>query len=291
MEVTDQELAFEEQRQKLMDLASSLNGVKTAIDELASSQPEPVTDVNVKGEVKVSNQPETLAVSNLDALKDYFDTLASDISSAIKENAPNDTIKIANPVETVKVSNLTKLENRIDRLAKAIEDTEPVHVERQDVSFPNTAKDYVSVRLTDGKSFYKTMNQVATALQKLPLVISTETGEYALAVANADGTPIEGGTSSPVTEVDVVSADSSHALASSEPSITQGVTIAVDESTHAHSASGVTITQTHAITPDESTHSHTSDESAVTINATVFTDQSGATFTDQAGNDFEPQDA
>lgn len=97
-----------------------------------------------------------------------FKTLAKTVAEAIVENAPE-------PVTEVKVKNLKEARTEatdikpvvkgLANLAKVIIENKPiVNVEKQEITFPNRARDYVSVRLTDGKQFYDSKSQQAAGV-------------------------------------------------------------------------------------------------------------------------------
>ena len=200
MDAKDLELYEEEKRLANKELNANIVNLTTAFDELRKfleTQPE---TTQVKGSVEISNPTEEVEVSNLDILQESFSELGDQLKEAIENSKvePVTELSVKNikdaKTDAVKITNLKELAKSFEEIKKAIEALNlEVNVEKQDVNFPNGAKKYVSVRLTDGKAFYKAMGGLSQALHSLPTVVSTVTGELVLAVANADGSAISGG--------------------------------------------------------------------------------------------------
>jgi hypothetical protein len=206
MDQKDIELYQEEQRALLLDLTAAIQAQTTAITDqslivakLLEDYVAPKEKVSVSGVVEVNTEKE-VAVTNLD---DHTEQIVS----AVKDIKPTTEVTVKNieaaQSPNVEVTNLKGLEEGMSDLSKdvvnlqtALEEKDmSVNVTKEKITMPSTARDYVSVRLTDGKRFYEAMTTVASSLSNLPLVQSTVTGEWALSVANADGTPVTGGTS------------------------------------------------------------------------------------------------
>lgn len=99
-----------------------------------------------------------------DEINMKLDGVAEIIAKAIREAKPElvKEVRVANledaRSETVKVNNLEKLEQLIQKLTDTVIEKQPiVNVQKEVTKFPNTAKDYVSVRLTNGKEFYEAL--------------------------------------------------------------------------------------------------------------------------------------
>lgn len=95
------------------------------------------------------------------SIEDYLRITVRELVKALADNKvePLESIKVDNiekaKADSVVVSNLGELESSIKELAKSIVENKPqINVSKQDVRFPNLPRDYVSVRLTDGKQFY-----------------------------------------------------------------------------------------------------------------------------------------
>lgn len=195
--MNNQELYNEEQRQILLDLKKAVDNQAKIIEkqnELIQKQLDtyvaPKDNIEVKGKLEVNTEKE-VAITNLD---EHTQKVVEAVLSTIQTPVDKVTVKnIKDAVaKSIKVSNLEGVENKLVDLKTAIEKQEAINIVQKEVKMPNTASDYVSVRLTDGKSFYNAITKLATAIQQLPLVISQETGNYVVAVANADGSMISG---------------------------------------------------------------------------------------------------
>jgi len=196
MDAKDQELYAEEQR-------TALFGIEAGISKLLEKYQAPSSEVTATIDndtltVDVSNEKFEVEVSNEKDLEPALKAMAEKIVKAV-ETAKTEKIEVTNlkdieQRDTIKISNLETVE---DLLGDLLDKEFNVTVKQDAPKFPITAKEAMSVRLSDGKSFYKALGGLQSAIQRLPTVISTVTGEQVLAVANADGTPIEGGTTTP----------------------------------------------------------------------------------------------
>lgn len=192
------ELYLEEQRKLLLELTTMISALTMLTKKQIEMYKPPVEDVTIKGAVSVNTQKD-VEVNNLDIVTEKLDDISSDITEAIKENKPTNEVVVSNIKDAinkeVEVRNLNNIENKLDTLNKTVADKDlSVQVTKEDIKLPRNAKDAIAVRLSDGKKFYEAIAGFTAAAQTLPFVISTETGKYVLAVANADGTPISGGT-------------------------------------------------------------------------------------------------
>lgn len=104
-----------------------------------------------------------------DEITTKLDGVAELIAKAIREAKPElvKEIRVLNledaRSETVKVNNLEKLEQLIQKLTDTVIEKQPiVNVQKEVTKFPNTSRDYVSVRLTNGKEFYEALLQAAS---------------------------------------------------------------------------------------------------------------------------------
>lgn len=197
----DLSLYLEEQRMILKELQTSIILLNQLVQKQVEAYKPPVENVTVKGAVSVNTQKD-VEVNNLDIVTDSIDTMKQQVTEAIKANKPVDKIEVSNIEDAiskeVSVRNLKNIETKLDTLDETLKNKDmSVHVTKQDVVLPKNAKDAIAVRLSDGKKFYEAIAGFTAAAQTLPFVISTETGKYVLAVANADGTPISGGSTTP----------------------------------------------------------------------------------------------
>lgn len=201
------ELIAEEQRQLLLDIRKLLKNNKRLVEKQIDQYEPPKDNLVVSGKVEVNTQKE-VEVSNLKELKDSFELMTKNVEEAIKQNKPVSEMIVSNIADavakTVSVDNLDKVTDKLDGIIEAVSkrDKPVVNVSKQEIKLPTSPKDPISVRLSDGKSFYSAITSLAGALQSFPLVTSTQTGGLALAVANSDGSPISGGSSTPSSTYD-----------------------------------------------------------------------------------------
>lgn len=153
----EQELYNEENRKALIDLNQ---GVQSLIKLLSGK-----LEINQPLTTKIDNQIEEVSVNNLNELKDSLLQVSETIKTAVEKNKPVKEVRVSNltKTEAVKINNLAELKRYFDSLNKVIKDNQPVvNVTKQDIVFPNTRKDYISVRLTDGDKFYKAISMAAS---------------------------------------------------------------------------------------------------------------------------------
>lgn len=155
------ELYLEEQRANTLLLQEL---VKQLHDAITSQETIKHVDVTV------DNQPEPLTNNEFQELKFWLADFASELTETIKANShkPEKSIKVDNLKEIkndiVKISNLDELKSYFTSLQTAIKNNQPiVNVEKQDVVFPTSPKNPISVRLSDGKQFYKALEAIIAA--------------------------------------------------------------------------------------------------------------------------------
>lgn len=155
------ELYLEEQRANTLQLQEL---VKQLHDVIASQETLKHVDVTV------DNQPEPLTNNDFQELKFWLDDFASQLTDSIKANShkPEKSIKVDNlkeiKTEAVKITNLEDIKSYFTSLKTAIENNQPiVNVQKQDVVFPTNPKNPISVRLSDGKQFYKAIESIITS--------------------------------------------------------------------------------------------------------------------------------
>lgn len=118
-----------------------------------------INDLTIKGPVEIkSDSLDTLG----DEVVKAVESSAQAITEAVKDAKPTPVTEVtvknidSAKSENITVKNLGKLEDLTRNVIKAIQNSGAVvNVEKQEVKFPNSVRDYVSVRLTDGKEFYK----------------------------------------------------------------------------------------------------------------------------------------
>lgn len=124
-----------------------------------------------KFQASVDRIVEAVQANNSDKILNEIEKLNDELSRIriLNEQQQNktDEISVKNiqdaQTKEVRITNLSPLEDAITKLIDNIKQLEPsVTVEKQDVKFPNRAKDYVSVRLTNGKEFYEALAMAAS---------------------------------------------------------------------------------------------------------------------------------
>lgn len=165
------DLYQEENLQVNKDIREQLKGA--SIISLAPKMPDQMKAViveEVKARLVDSVEVDDKSFDRLTKeLSTELELVAQGIIAAVKESKPEllSEISIKNiaeaRVDKVHVSNLNELEKAINDLAEKVVDNPPVvNVQKQEVKFPNTARDYVSVRLTNGKQFYEALLQATS---------------------------------------------------------------------------------------------------------------------------------
>ena len=161
--MNDMELYQEENLKVLKEVSEYLKGAQ--VISMAPRMPEKMkaeiinrVTAELVGEIKVDKS--SIAFIS-DEINKQLEIIASSIANAIRESQPEvlAEIKVNNlseaKTEEVTVKNLRGIEDKISDLTKAVIDNKPyINVEKQDITFPRAAKDYISVRLTDGQSYY-----------------------------------------------------------------------------------------------------------------------------------------
>ena len=192
MDQKDLELYNEEQRQILLDTKEAISELVKAFNELKEATTQ------VKGEVEITNQRESVDLSNIDDLLAGLTAQADTITKAIEKNAhkPLEKVKISNPVKEITILNpvsdislkdLPALKKQFSELKEAIKDAQAiVNVTKEDVKFPNTAKDYVSVRLTNGKQFYEAISKALASFNTNGLA-TNEKLDQVISAVNSSG--------------------------------------------------------------------------------------------------------
>lgn len=173
------ELYAEDLLEQLKLNNTKLDILELVIKELLEKYEKPRSDIEVKGEVEVTNQPTSIEMSNADMLLSAIKELKDDTTRAIKENShkPLESVKVANakdlqPKEIV-VKNLKNLDQRFKNLEDLIMEIKPiVEVHKEEMVLPTSPRNPLPVRLSDGKQFYNAQfNAVTTASQEVdPLV-------------------------------------------------------------------------------------------------------------------------
>lgn len=167
----DTDLYQEENLSVTKDIRDSLKGA--SIITLAPKMPDEI-------KAAITNEVKAKLIGDVNVSADSLEPLSKEITSeleivanqivkAIQEAKPDlvheVTVKNISEAQnkSVHIDNLSSLESLIDNLVQKVIDNPPVvNVQKQEVKLPNTAKDYVSVRLTDGKQFYEALLHAAS---------------------------------------------------------------------------------------------------------------------------------
>lgn len=165
MDKKSQELYQEEQLEVLKSLKTSIDTFVEAFDGTEIKQNIVLDKVQIESMPDVNTETE-VAISNLDELKTAFTELSNNLTKAIQDSAhkPLSELTIKNIKDAhqneIKVTNLNELKSFISEIAESIERNQPiVNVQKQEITFPRSAKEAIPVRLSDGKSFYKAVAQ------------------------------------------------------------------------------------------------------------------------------------
>jgi hypothetical protein len=198
MDSKDFQLYLEEQRLVFKSIQDTLNGVNTAVTELAKAYEKPVDEVTVQGQVTVNTEKE-VSISNFSSVETKIDASADTIAKAIAESkpVPIESITVSNikdaKADSVSITNISDFTKAVEALTIGVlmkmEKIKPVvNIAKQDLVFPRNPKDAIAVRLSDGKSFY---NAIAQAISAGGGSVPTING--AVPVVNPDGSNISGG--------------------------------------------------------------------------------------------------
>ena len=165
----DEELYQEETVQNLKDINKRLEG--SAIIPIPKMPTKMKTEVineitaNVINKIEIDEKPfEELSKK----LQNQLELVTAGIVKAVVDNAkePVKEVTVKNITDAknkeVVVTNLKELQTEIKNLAREIVNSQPiVNVEKQNVVFPQNANNPISVRLSDGKSFYNAVAALA----------------------------------------------------------------------------------------------------------------------------------
>jgi hypothetical protein len=168
MDSKDFSLYLEEQRLELISLNKGILELSKKLQDQIDNYVAPKEEVNVKGEVTVNTQ-EAVTVKNLTELQDWLKNASEAITKAIKDNKTKEiteiTVKNIKDAknDNIKINNFSELKKFFDDLNKSINNLpQPVvNVEKQDIVLPTAANKPISVRLSDGKSFYNAITAFA----------------------------------------------------------------------------------------------------------------------------------
>lgn len=170
MDQKELSLYLEEQREDLMSLNKGINNLSKLLERQIKNYQPPSKNINVRGAVKVNTQ-KAVEVTNLENLQVWLWDLGNRVSEAISDNKvePVKEISVKNIQDAkqseIKITNFKELSKFFDQLNENIQNLpQPyVNVEKQDIVFPTTANKPISVRLSDGKSFYNAVTAFSDA--------------------------------------------------------------------------------------------------------------------------------
>ena len=196
MDDIDKQLQFEELRLIFNDIKNGINSLK---DLLGSNLQITIPDnIAVDSKVILENKIDSLDISNLHILKEWIEDQTNQLRSVIKENKPETqrdiivkNLKDIPKVESVTIKNWSDFDKFTKSVVNAIkENKSEVNVTKQEIKLPTSAKEPISVRLSDGKSFYNAIAAMTSGLQ-IPRIQSTTTpAVYGVPVVNPDGSSI-----------------------------------------------------------------------------------------------------
>lgn len=204
MDNTD--LYNEEQLQELKSIAKQLKGSAIVpIPQIPETMKATIVNeitAKVVGDITVNDKPFN-ALSSV--IKSELELTTASIVKAVLESVqkPQTEVTVKNiegaKTKTVTVDNLAGLEKQINRLVEKVVENRPiVNVEKQTLDMPTSANNPISVRLSDGKSFY---NAILSAVSGSASFTDTN-GRGVQVVLTASGkVPVEAtiGVSSPTT--------------------------------------------------------------------------------------------
>lgn len=155
--------------------------------------------ISVSGEVVV-NTEKSVTVENLNDITESVELLGKTLEQAIAENSYKpQPIEVANIKEAqskdVKINNLNDIKAYFDSVTNAIKANQPiVNITKQDIVFPTDPKKPIAVRLSNGRQFYEAIVQAISG-GTIPTSL-LRNGGTTLAVSNADGSDVGGGSGS-----------------------------------------------------------------------------------------------
>lgn len=204
------ELYQEENREILKGLVAGVELLaKSLEDDRHINVVNEIPDTTkVEGSVEITNPQQSVSVDNLEEVKEALKGFADEIKKAIENNSykPVEVVSIKNSedlkAKSVEISNISEFKDYLSDVVQAIQDNQPVvNVAKQAIDWPRTAKEAISVRLSDGKSFYTAIANAVASGGGIP-VSMTRNSQTAMAVVNPDGTPI-GGSSGGLTDAEL----------------------------------------------------------------------------------------
>ena len=163
-----EDLQFEELRQIWLDSKKVAEQTQEKIQLLLESYEKPHAIQKVEGRLEV-NTEKNVNVENLHALKGYFENISEQISKTIENNShkPLSEIKVLNfpePPKNIDIKNADAITRPIIEAINKIDTAPEVIVQKQDIQFPTTPRNPISVRLSDGKSFYNAISQAVAGI-------------------------------------------------------------------------------------------------------------------------------
>jgi hypothetical protein len=170
MDSKDFSLYLEEQRNELISLNEGIEELTLLVNKQLEVYTPPKDAVKVSGSVNVNTQDE-VSVKNLVQLQDWLESASETITKAIEDNKTEavteitvKNIKDAKQAD-IKITNFNELAKFFNDLNKSINNLPSpiVNVEKQDIVLPTAANKPISVRLSDGKSFYNAITAYADA--------------------------------------------------------------------------------------------------------------------------------
>lgn len=166
MDEVDKQLQFEENRALLNSIHKEISELVSVFSNKIAVNVKMPEEQTIKGTVHVENQPDSISISNIELIREWLNELGNKLLE-LKAEKPEviKSLIVSNiaeaKTEKVAISNLSELKSFFVDLEKSFAQNQPiVNVQKQIVEFPTSANKPISVRLSDGKSFY---NSIATA--------------------------------------------------------------------------------------------------------------------------------
>lgn len=224
---------------------------------------------------------EAVKANNLDKVLNEVEKLNEELAEIRRltgEKVAPTEISVKNiegaKTDSVKVNNLYALEKGIETLIDQINKLEPnVTVEKQDVRFPNTARDYVAVRLTNGKEFYEAMFAAASGGGPTTVSLKANGAE----VSDSNPLPVDASISLSSSDIEIGAVEIKNATTDDRATVSAAGALKVDNSAVTQPVSG-TVSVTGVATAANQTTGNTSlsgintDTTAIAASASVLDD-------------------
>jgi hypothetical protein len=166
----DEELYQEEQVQNLKEINKQLKGsaiipIPQLPEEIKSKVINSIT-AEITNKINIDEKPfEALSNDFRAELEKATGYIVKAVLDSVKEPLSEITVKNIEQAKTkdVNITNFDELKKHISELTKVIIANQPeINIDKQDIQFPTAARNPISVRLSDGKSFYNAIAALAS---------------------------------------------------------------------------------------------------------------------------------